>query len=371
MNYMREIAALELAILAKELREFDGFYIDKFYEESTGSFRMRLSKGGKRENLRIMLKVGAWRTSSIETGGGAPTNFAMAVRSRLRGFHIENAGQMAGDRVLEFRLSNGKEAASLIVEMMGRGNLIITDSSMKITLAYSVHVFRDRSIRPGAAYVPPKNDSVDYGKLDPEIRLRFQDAGKEASLISFLTKNINIGALYIEEALRRAGINPKDKISSIQEEQIERILLSIDSVVRESEAGSYYMYAADGRKADFSVCSISKYSGLKRTELGSVQALLDDFYADRVEEEADNTQVEELESSIAKQRELMRGMDEKIASYKNAGEAILNNMGRINMLIDELKRRRRATKEELQEMFPDIVIKELDLKGKKITIGID
>jgi predicted ribosome quality control (RQC) complex YloA/Tae2 family protein len=367
---MREISALELSILAQELQEFKGFHIDKFYEIGPGSYRMRISKDRGHADILCILKKMVCKASSVEAAE-TPTSFAMGVRKRISGFIIDSIGQMANDRILVFRLSKRDEKASMIFEMMGKGNLILTDKEMKITLASLQVDFKDRSMRVGNEYAPPKNEFVTYENLE-DLTHRINDSEKGMSLISVISRNINLGALYLEDALIRAGLDPRAKLSSISGTDAKKAIEGIREEIQRSKAGRYLIYLDGASAVDYSVCDIKKYSGLESKAFGSLQETLDAFYGMEpavgpVESKAEK----ELRASIERQKDLITSTAKEIESNKEIGEAIFNNMNNINLIIEELKRNKRITADELQAHVSKIKILGVDLKEKKVTIEID
>ena len=154
---MRTISTQELSALVGELQWMEGFFVDKFYEMGKGRFRLRLSKRGEQQtDLLIILSHAFNKTKYIEQAD-SPTSFAMATRKRITGFAIERIEQYNKDRIILLRLKKGEERANVVVEMFGTGNFIITDKEMKITLAYEPHDYKDRKIKIGETYTPPKS----------------------------------------------------------------------------------------------------------------------------------------------------------------------------------------------------------------------
>ncbi len=152
---MKVITTAELSVLAKELQDLIGFYIDRFYEVSEGRFRIKLSKSKVQCNLQIILSHTINKTSYIEKQD-QPTGFAMAARKRIEGFQIRDIKQLNNDRIMLFVLKKGETELNLVAEMFGRGNLVITDNAMKILLAYRQQEMKDRVIKRNMEYVTPK-----------------------------------------------------------------------------------------------------------------------------------------------------------------------------------------------------------------------
>lgn len=155
---MRTLSAAELSVLAGELKELEGFSIDKFYESGENSFRLRLKRGKEKAALQIILSRTINRTKYQEPQS-RPSNFAMAVRKRTEGSKIESISQLDGDRIMVIGLEKNGDRVNVIIEMFGGGNLILADGGMVIDLAYRQAKFVDRVVEKGAVYAPPKHVS--------------------------------------------------------------------------------------------------------------------------------------------------------------------------------------------------------------------
>ncbi len=303
---MRVISAAELAVLAKELQDMYDFYIERFYEVSEGRFRIKLKRGKEQCNLQIILSHTINRTSYVEKQD-QPTNFAMAVRSKIEGFQIKEIRQMNNDRILALALKKSDKEMNMIIEMFDKGNIILSDKSMNMLLVYRQRQFKDRIIKPNVEYKPPKQP--DSYKIEvPKV------------------------------------VNPvifRDK---------------------------------DGNAVDYSMAMPDKYKNFEKQEFSSLQELLDAFYFENpvgIEEEKESEVVQQLRASIEKQRKILQDIDESISESKRMGDVVLSNMNRLNVMISELKKNKRITKQEAQSLFSDINIIDLDLKNKTITIEVD
>ncbi|KAL3800934.1 hypothetical protein ACHAWO_000067 [Cyclotella atomus] len=62
-----------------------------------------------------------------------PSSFTMKLRKHLRSLRLENVSQLGNlDRVVDFRFGSGANAHHVILELYGRGNLILTDGEYTI-----------------------------------------------------------------------------------------------------------------------------------------------------------------------------------------------------------------------------------------------
>ncbi len=304
---MRVLSAPELEILVRELQELNGFYIDRFYEVADGKFRIRLSKNKTQVNLQIILSHAINKTEYVEKQEEA-TNFALAIRKRIEGFLIEKIGQFNRDRIVIFALRKGDERLNMIIEMFGKGNLVITDSAMKILLAYMVNDFKDRSVRPGNEYKGPAA-SLTKPTILPE---------KESFIIYR-----DLGGKAVDYAIEEL-----EKYKGLEQQKFETFQQALDL---------YYYENPVKQKSE-------------KTE----------------KEKA----VEVLESSIAKQERILKSLDAEIESNKRVGETIFNNISEINTMIKAIQSNKRITKEELQGFLDRIKIQNIDLKDRKVRIEI-
>ena len=303
---MRVISASEIYVLAQELRELAGFHMEKFYEMGEGRFRIKMKRDKTQANLQIILSHTINKTNYIERTG-QPSNFAMAVRKRIEGFRIESIKQINGDRIVLMALKKGEAELNLVIEMFGSGNLVITDSSMRITLAYRQRQFSDRRVSHDMEYRAPRQPSG-YKMEAPKVVKPVVFVDEKGRAVDY-----SIAATEKHPGLERRGFG------SLQE---ALDLFYYDNPVVKGESGE---------------------SALEK----------------------------QLRLSIEKQKRLMKSTESEIETNKEIAEKIFNNMNMINRIVEELKKSKRMTKEELQEHAEGIRITDLDLKEKRVTIEID
>ncbi|MCL5680345.1 MAG: NFACT family protein, partial [Candidatus Marsarchaeota archaeon] len=165
---MREPSTLDLAAITLELGFLKGFYIEKFYELPNLQFRLKLNKSGEGQYNLMIVPGRLLSIASVIVQQDQPTNFSQAVRKRIANSHISDISLFNDDRVLCITVEKGDQHQYIMVEMFGRGNLIITDSDLNIELAYMRHEFSDRKIFNGEKYVAPRNKRITISRLSEE-----------------------------------------------------------------------------------------------------------------------------------------------------------------------------------------------------------
>jgi predicted ribosome quality control (RQC) complex YloA/Tae2 family protein len=371
---MRDLYALEVIRLAAELQSLKDLYIDQFYELAKGRFRIKLSGKGEKSNLQIILPSTINRTEFIEIKEEA-TNFSLASRKRISGFQIKWVSQYNNDRIILIKVKKADSEINIILELFGKGNLVIADSEMKILLAYRVHEFHDRAIKPNATYIAPKNSSVDIYESSGIERIVSEIKSKKESsaILPYLTKRVAMGSLYIEEATRRANINPASKLSELEEKDVDTLFAEINKIIKDcTEKPKPVIYITDGLVTDFALCKISKYKHLQEEEFPTLENCLDHVYSRvKLEKDVINEEAERVRTSISKQSEILAQIDDEIADNKRKGTYIMSHMHEMNRIISAAESNRRIKKEEINPEIRGSEILEIDLKNKKLRIKVE
>ncbi len=339
----------ELEGIINGIRKFEGAYIQKFYELGNNEFRIKVRKDS---NADIFFEIGKCIFQTKYLREGMHTPFEQAVRKRIANAVIKEISLMQNDRIVLFDL-HGKEDAKLIIELFGTGNIIIADPSMHIALAYKTGMLSGREIKKGSIYVPP---------IKGEHSKNF---------VSELAQRYNLPPLYIEEAMHRSGIEKnREKLEKLSSSELERIEAKAKEVSDEIKNGKGYVYLDKGIAVECSSIELAKYSGKEKREFASLGEALDFAYSTLPEEKKESRAETGLKASIEKQKEYVQQctIDEK--ENRDIGNAIFSNIYIINQIIDILRANKHMTADELQRLFPNVKIKEVDLKNKKVKIEL-
>jgi predicted ribosome quality control (RQC) complex YloA/Tae2 family protein len=372
---MREPSTLDLAAIAAELKFLKSFYIEKFYELPGQQFRLKLNKSGEGQFNLMIIPGRLLSIASIITQQDQPTNFSQAVRKRIANSRIYDISLFNDDRILCINIEKGEQHQYIIIEMFGKGNLIIADSDMVITLAYMRHEFSDRKIFNGEKYIAPKNKRITISNIAEKNLV--EEAVREASCIKgknvmqALSTAINIGSLYLEDAVIRAGIEPSSKLEEMSEEQVKAIAESISSYSKFITAPEPRLYLENGVPVDYAICEIKKYSNMETKPFKLTYEALEKYYLSQPSQEApvESSRVKELESSIKKQKEIIEQTAKEIEEFKNKGKLIYENMQLVNSIINTAKSLKRFGKEDIEKAF-GISVREVNLKDKTITLDL-
>ncbi len=371
---MRALYSIEFPVLIKELKFLEGFRVSRFYDTGNGRFFFRLRKGDEKANMQCILPYTLNVTEYVPQSP-EPTGFAAAARKRIEDSVIESVEQLNCDRIVLIKLRNGDAKSEAIIELFGRGNFILADGNMRITLAYISHDFKDRSVRVGATYKPPSGAGIDafgIARVNTAIKNVQNGYMRDSDVLSALASAVGIGRLYVEEALARAEVDPASKVKDVDARAFNRLEVQVNGVINECiNSRMLTLYSKDGALVDFSLCGIKKYDALPVQNAQSFQNLLDTFYNQQVVQEVKESRESlELEKSIEKQRSHLVQIETESKELSACARLILGDMHRINAIIDFLKQNRHATKEDVQAVAQGIRILAVDLKDKSVRIEI-
>lgn len=366
---MREIASIELHVIAMELKSIEGMYLKKFYDLGDKKFRFTFSN--KDSSMQVYCKlVKTLNRSGFSEEVQESTAFATAMRKRLVGMKLEALAQRGTDRIIVMEFSKGDERRSLIIEMFGRGNIILVNNGT-IELAYSSVAQRERTIKPKLRYEFPNGNAVGYGeigakKIDEIIERAEHD---DSSAIRAVARGFDAGPLYLENILTNASIDPKAGASQIEGRE-EELKEGMTKFLEGGAAPKPRVYYKDGKEIDYAIVPIRKYEGLGSKEYATLSELLDHYYMEerQAPQVAENKKLREIEVSIEKQRDLLKSAGEEEKEYAKSGKAIMSSMNELNEVISFMREHRNATLEEVRARFNNV--KGLDLKNKRIVIEL-
>ncbi|MEM0094440.1 MAG: NFACT family protein [Candidatus Micrarchaeaceae archaeon] len=372
---MREIASVELRAICAELNGLRGSTLSKFYDLGNGAFRFSFSSKHASGTVYCKLLYTINLTAFSEEVGEA-TNFAMAMRKRIIGSRLAEVRQYRNDRILIFKLENAGNVYELILEMFGKGNLILSREGI-VELCYRVVKQREREIRPRMRYLFPGGggaltiDEIDYGSAKDAASAI---SGEKKKLIAAFGRYFDFGPLYNEDVIREAGLDPNGDAAAVKghEDELARAVVTFKERLANI---SPRIYIGEGGFVDYALCDIKKYAGMRYKTYNTLSEALDEFYlGERAQREPSSeaeNRIKEIKASIQKQEEIIKELEASEKRDIEAANRIFERMDEINSLINEIKRLIKKGEAHEGMSIGGIKVKSINLKEKKITIEID
>ncbi len=361
---LRELMSVEINVLVKELKEsIEGSYLKKFYDIGDGAFRF-LFHGNDNVQVFCKLNVAFDRTLFSEEVGEA-TPFAMSIRKRVENAKVSGIRQHGLDRIIEIEFTD--RGKSLIIEMFGKGNMLLVDRENRIETCYKNVNYRERKVRPGELYAFPSTKGInnldEFETIDE--RLKKMESGR---LIVKLSGIVNVGPLYLEDIIRRSGLDPNAEMITEKERMVLAYQFGLfgDRIKTQKPR----VYSDLGKFVDYSLCEMEKYKKFETKEYGTLNDLLDELYTterSKPEDEERNRRLEELKANIKKQEELAESLSFESKECTVVANKIFEMMNEINALIHEVNESKGMILESLES---GVKVIEIDRKNKTVTIEV-
>ncbi len=233
------LSSIDIASLVYELKpELEGAWINNIYQLNKTLFVLKLrSKNG---NLFLVIEAGKrFNLSEFKRKmPDSPPKFCQTLRTHLKDKLITNIYQVETDRVVVFEITIGDLAPyKLVVELFGKGNMILVNPQNKIISAISYQKFGVRDVHPGKDFgLPPKPDYSLFTIQEDIMSKALSDY--TGSLVILLNSWLGLGPLYSKEILLRASI-PRKIDQPLTVEDKDSLISEIMNFKEVIENGAY------------------------------------------------------------------------------------------------------------------------------------
>ncbi len=223
---MVELSSLDVRALAHELRALEDAYIDKVYQTGTDEFvfKIRRPQAGSSHLVVHSGAFAAHATVAPQTPE-TPSQLAMAFRKQLANARIRRVDQHEFDRVLRLELERHGEPLELLIELFGKGNLILAGPDHRILIAQRTEAFAHRTIKRGEVLVMPPA-RVNPVHL-PRSQFETLVATSDKDVVRFLALDLGLGGDLAEELVHRAGLEKNSRIAQLEPSALDRLWTSL------------------------------------------------------------------------------------------------------------------------------------------------
>ncbi|MEM4157871.1 MAG: ribosome rescue protein RqcH [Candidatus Methanomethylicaceae archaeon] len=335
------LTSIDLLAILRELKSIlISTRIENVYNLDDWGFLFRIHT--PQGNLDLLLELG--KRLNITTFKYSipptPSPQAMSMRRLVSNAIIKSIDQVDLDRIAHITLERSGRILNLYLELIGGGNIIITDESGKILYALHQKAMRDRTIKTGVIYRPPptRGESI-FGepKID-EIR------SQKVSIIRSLTKYYNLPPEFVEESLVRSSIDPNLPSSEVSETLLNTFLNTARSTIEEITSSPLKPHIVVRDQNRISVQPVEFLSlPYEKIPFDSFNAAVDEYFAPLVsaregerQRKPKEEEIEALEGVLSRQRASVKELEESRQRNREIGELIMSNLASIQNLIDHV-----------------------------------
>ncbi len=267
------MSGLDIMVCVRELKNAIGARVDNVYELN-GVFFLRLRSKEGRQDLLLEPGRRAHLTSRKYEPPKKPSSYAMLLRKYLTDAQLLAVEQPDLERVLKFKFS-GKGEPVLILELFGKGNLILCDAQLNIIQPYRVEAWRHRVLRSGERYVLPPSKGVNIRELDVQgLRRALSEA---PDVVRGLAINLNLGGSLAEEICARAAVAKNRKPSELSGQELTAITRSIRSILTQGPAA--HIVYEDSKPVHVLPFDFKTHVGKQVKRFDSFNEALDEFFS--------------------------------------------------------------------------------------------
>lgn len=319
----REMTNLDLAVLIRESKQLVGLRIDKIYQAAPTEFVFRF----KSKDLVVLIPYAIF-TAEREAHEKEPTPFVMSLRKHLENKILESIEQPNLDRICMMKFGDMR----LVLELFGKGNLVLIDGSDMITMLLRKEETRQRTIKTGGAYKLPEMKKLKPTKDNLEQIL---GKGEDEKAIVVLSRNINMPAVYMNELLQAADIDPKKNAKGLTPAEITRISGLLSAFFESVMGGRVSPVLRDD--GSYFVADIGERGGKAFSSFSELLAEVHRKHKEEKKEEVREAGVERLLKKLKHQEDRVEDLKKEIEEEGKLGSMILENESIIRELTERLK----------------------------------
>ena len=207
-----ELSGIELHYLVNKISSkiTSSYYVSNISSITKNSILLKLHHPTESDINLIVSTKGIWITSKKYQQ--MEENQLLSILSReIERAKINSVSQPGSERIffLHFINKDNKER-KLVVEIFGKGNIILCEESMKILWILNPVEVRHRILKTGLEYVLPPNRGEDVFQISLEGMKKSRDTQPEnTDLVRWLSKCTSLPRKYVEEILLHSGISTK------------------------------------------------------------------------------------------------------------------------------------------------------------------
>ena len=369
-----ELSSLDLHFIVKELKVLVDSKINRVFQHGRKEFTFELHVTGKgRHFLRVDLPKFIYLSSSKGKTLPSPPGFCMFLRKHLNNARIRNIEQLGSERILQLKVETKEGILYIILELFGRGNLIVCDKDFKIISLIESQKGRERTVLPGASYEPPAQRFDFFHPDEKSIKSLLKE--DEDILVKRIAKKLSVGGVLAEELCLRAGIDKKEKDFNVK--KARKVLKAVKDLG--SSKPSPQTIFKDGAVKDILPISLSFYGSYDNKPAASFSQALDETLSAKAKLSAESIsrskydkQIEKQQVIIDRQRKQIASLDKAVEENRRKAEIIYEKYPLVDSIIKDLQKASKTHPwaEIKKKLKGHKLVKEVDPKTKTIIIDI-
>ncbi|MBS7643028.1 NFACT family protein [Candidatus Bathyarchaeota archaeon] len=318
------MTSFDIAAATLELtRALQGARINNIYQINSTILLLKLHQSSN-PALNLLIEVGrrVHLTSYAIDKPLTPSSFCSALRKYLLNGLIQKIRQIEFERIISLDVKTKHGDFRLIIELFGKGNIILVNQQNQIVHALTYRRMRDRNIIRGEVFRLPPTAGLDPSKASLEHLKKLREQGRTEVVIG-LTKLLALGGLYAEEVLLNSGIDKNMPCEQLEDGQISKILQEITAMFSKLSTGELnpsIVVDENGNWIDVIPFPLNIYKDKKLEAFSSFNEALDEYFTKLSGEKTRILRTEQIMLQRKEQERILRQQLEQLEGLKKSSE---------------------------------------------------
>jgi predicted ribosome quality control (RQC) complex YloA/Tae2 family protein len=226
---------LRRAILDLQVQEIVGMRLSNLYDLNRKTYLLKFAKADCKLYVVIESGIRVHSTKYSRERNEVPSIFSMKLRKYIRTKRVEKIEQYGMDRVFDMTFGSGEATYHLIVELYAAGNIILTDKDYNILCLLRSYTVGETTVALGSVY-PKEMVREIVAPTNESLKLLFTK-NSEKSIKNAISQDLEgFEPAVVEHCIFAAGLNSKEKASSVKDEQISNLRNSFQEIIKYMES---------------------------------------------------------------------------------------------------------------------------------------
>ena len=335
-----ELSGIELHYLVNKIspKVSSGYYVSNISSITKNSILLKLHHPAESNIMLMVSTKGIWFTNK-KYRQVEENQFVKVLSREIERAKISSVSQPGSERIFFLYFVNrANKVRKLIVEIFGKGNIILCDESMEILWILNPIEVRHRTLRTGSEYVLPPKRGEDVLQISLEsMKQNASLQSNNTEVVRWLGNCTSLPRKYLEEILLQSAVNT-NYANLLSDNDIEIIYEKTkeitNKIINEKNHEPSVILDKLGLAVDTSPIPMSKEATVKKVETymdGIDQVLSNEILTigrNLKTEEADR-KILELEHDLEEQNKAKMQVLSKSKSLRNLAHELmkLSSMG--------------------------------------------
>lgn len=329
-----ELSGIELYYLVNKIspKVSSGYYVSNISSITKNSILLKLHHPAESNIMLMVSTKGIWFTNK-KYRQVEENQFVKVLSREIERAKISSVSQPGSERIFFLYFVNrANKVRKLIVEIFGKGNIILCDESMEILWILNPIEVRHRTLRTGSEYVLPPKRGEDVLQISLEsMKQNASLQSNNTEVVRWLGNCTSLPRKYLEEILLQSAINT-NYANVLSDNDIEIIYEKTkeitNKIINEKNHEPSVILDKLGLAVDTSPIPMSKEANVKKVETymdGIDQVLSNEILIigrDLKTEEA-NRKILELEHDLEEQNKAKMQVISKSKSLRNLAHELM------------------------------------------------